>query len=96
MQATKDNIIIKPFLVTGGGGYETKGGIYIPEQVENVHADKACAPQALVISIGPEVDEVNEGDTIIYNKFGAKQLGPEYEELFQVNINEVYGIVTVD
>lgn len=94
--ATRNSIIIKPFLEKseGGGGYTTAGGIYIPSNVEEKQADKARIPHAIVVSVGLGVDEVAVGDEIIYNKFGAKQLGGEYEEFFNINIHEVMGVVT--
>lgn len=96
MQATKNNVIIRPILGgdTGQEEFVTTGGIIIPTNVAEQKAEKARVPKALVMSIGPEVDEVSVGDEVIYNKFGAKNLGPGFEEYFSININEVLGIVS--
>lgn len=94
-QATKNNIIIQPFLHNskGDSGYETKGGIYVPIQVEEKMADKNRAPHAIVISIGPNVGEVKVGQEIIYNKFAAKELSDEFSQYMRVSIEEVYGVI---
>ena len=95
-QATKNNVIIQPFLEKSRGeeGYTTAGGIYIPQKVEEYQADKVRVPFAMIVAVGPGVDEVKVGDEIFYNKAAAKHLGPGYEEFFSININEVMGVVT--
>lgn len=92
MEALGKNVIIKPIIEKEE---VTASGLILIHK-ESIGIDKAPdTPFAEVVSVGPDVKgDVEVGDKVIYNRFAAKSLGPEFEEYRSINVHEIYGKVT--
>ena len=66
----------------------SKGGIYIPSTVKE-------EPQKFgeVLAIGPKVEGINVGDTIVFAKFGGQSFILENEEYIALMQPEIYCIL---
>ena len=66
---------------------KTKSGIILPDSAKE-------KPQAaVVISIGPDVDQVREGDKVIYTEYAGTEVKYQEEEYTIVDQKDIIAIV---
>ena len=75
----KDNVIIE----RQEKEQVSSGGIVLP------NGDREVADKALVIAIGPEVSDINEGDVVLVNWNKASKID---EKIYKVSFEDVIGI----
>tara|TARA_R110000744_G_scaffold126148_1_gene232381 strand:+ start:1320 stop:1580 length:261 start_codon:yes stop_codon:yes gene_type:complete len=82
MKAIGNNLIIKPFKA---GLTETKGGLILAErQREDIRYEEGT-----VLSIGSNIEGINENDVIYFDKNNSHQIEIKQEIYKVVNINHV-------
>jgi len=64
----------------------TSSGIIIPDNA------KEKPSQGKVIAIGSEVEEVKEGDTVVFGKYTGNEISIDEQEYLIVESSDVYGI----
>lgn len=91
----KSNVIIlqEPTLVVPDepSGILTPGGIFIPSKVVE-HTEKNVA-HGIVMSIGPLVNEVVEGDSVLFNKHATKEIEHEGQTYLSISVFEIFAVV---
>ena len=66
---------------------KTKSGIILPDSAKE-------KPQAaVVVSVGPDVDQVKEGDKVIYTEYAGTEVKYQEEEYTIVDQKDVIAIV---
>lgn len=75
----KDNVIIE----RQEKEQVSSGGIVLP------NGDRDVADKAVVIAIGPEVSDINQGDVVLVNWNKASKID---EKIYKVSFEDVIGI----
>lgn len=75
----KDNVIIE----RQEKEQVTAGGIVLPG------GDREVADKAVVVAIGPEVSDINEGDVVLVNWNKASKID---EKIYKVSFEDIIGI----
>ena len=66
---------------------KTKSGIILPDSAKE-------KPQAaVVVSVGPDVDQVKEGDKVIYTEYAGTEVKYQEEEYTIVDQKDIIAIV---
>ena len=66
---------------------KTKSGIILPDRAKE-------KPQAaVVVSVGPDVDQVKEGDKVIYTEYAGTEVKYQEEEYTIVDQKDIIAIV---
>ena len=66
---------------------KTKSGIILPDSAKE-------KPQAaVVVSVGPDVDQVKEGDKVIYSRYAGNDVELDGEKYIIVKQNDIHAVV---
>ena len=83
MRALNDRLIIRPQL----DAEVRASGIVIPDSAkEKPHRGE-------VISVGPEVEGVAPGETVLYSKYGGTELSVDGDDLLVLRLPDVLAVV---
>lgn len=80
MRATSDRVIVRPVKET------ERAGVIIPD----VAMEKPQRGE--VLHVGPKVEEVKEGETVLYSKYGGTQVEHGGEELVVLREADVLAV----
>lgn len=83
MKPLGDRVVLKP----QEAEEKTKSGIILPDSAKE-------KPQAaVVVSVGPDVDQVKEGDKVIYTEYAGTEVKYQEEEYTIVDQKDIIAIV---
>ena len=83
MQPLGDRVVLKQ----QEAEEKTKSGIILPDSAKE-------KPQAaVVVSVGPDVDQVKEGDKVIYTEYAGTEVKYQEEEYTIVDQKDIIAIV---
>lgn len=77
-------------------GTVTAGGIIIPKAVHE-HQDKMArgsTRRGLVLAVGNAVEEVEEGNEVIYNMHAAKEMDIEDQTYLVINVHDIWAVIS--
>ncbi len=69
----------------------TSGGIILL-----ANPDRKSPPKGMVMAIGPQVDEVAEGDVVYFNQHAVKTIDVEGTEFIVINVYEILAKITTN
>lgn len=67
----------------------SKGGIILPESVE-----ETGAVEATVLNVGREVTDVKAGDTVLVPRYGGQEVKIDDDTLVLLPVDEVLGVTS--
>jgi len=83
MKPINDRVVIKPQEVES----VSKGGILIPETV------KEKPLRGTVVAIGASVNQLKEGQTVLYGKYAGQEMQHEGQALVIMRVDDVFCIL---
>jgi co-chaperonin GroES (HSP10) len=92
-QATCDRIVAEP-PPAPKDDMQIVGGIHLPPKVTKDMLDKQVIRELIVLSVGPDVRTVKEGDSIIYNRHQCEPMKFGENEIVILTESQVIAVVS--
>lgn len=76
-------------------GIETASGLFLSvNKDEKINDKNRTTEEGIIFAIGPEVEGLETGYRVIFNKHSARPFEFEGQEFLTLNANEIFAVVT--